>query len=189
MVQKKRKGTIRGRLSDGTPNPIDIYVGTRIRFRRTMLGLSQERLAEALGITFQQVQKYEKGLNRIGASRLWDLSQVLDVPVDFFFDKMDEASQSNSPRKISGFQLSDSDVPYISTEVFLRRDVMDLVRHYIQIVNPKISHNILELIKSIAPINGSDTNVNTGTDDPGSAIDSDIKYQPFDESDIDDTKD
>ena len=75
------KGNIRGRLADGTPNPIDLHVGKRVNLRRTMMGMSQERLASELGITFQQVQKYEKGLNRIGASRLWDLAQVLGVNV------------------------------------------------------------------------------------------------------------
>ncbi len=162
MAQKQKKGTIRGRLSDGTPNPIDTYVGSRVRLRRSMLGLSQERLAEELGITFQQVQKYEKGLNRIGASRLWDLAQVLGVSVDFFFDKMDETYQNSSPRNISGLRLSDSDdLPFINPDILMRRDVMDLVRYYIKIEDPKISRNILELVKSLTPddnfyINDSD---------------------------------
>jgi len=70
------------------PNPIDVHVGSRVRLRRTLLGMSQEKLGEALGLTFQQVQKYERGVNRIGASRLYHLSQILDVPVSFFFDDM-----------------------------------------------------------------------------------------------------
>src|SRR4028118_420756 len=70
------------------PSPIDVHVGGRVRLRRTLLGMSQERLGEALGLTFQQVQKYERGVNRIGASRLFDLSRVLDVPISFFFDDM-----------------------------------------------------------------------------------------------------
>ena len=78
-----------GRMaSKGFPNPIDVHVGSRIRLRRTLLGMSQERLAEAIGLTFQQVQKYERGANRIGSSRLYQLSQVLDVPVSYFFDDM-----------------------------------------------------------------------------------------------------
>ena len=75
----------RGRMPDGRPNPIDIHVGKRIRLRRLALNLSQETLAELLGITFQQIQKYENGGNRISASRLWDCACVLDVPVQFFF--------------------------------------------------------------------------------------------------------
>lgn len=76
-----------------TPSPVDVYVGSRIRLRRTLLGMSQERLGTALGLTFQQVQKYERGANRVGASRLYDLARVLDVPIAFFFDGMpDEAA-------------------------------------------------------------------------------------------------
>src|SRR3569833_3753192 len=76
----------RGRMPSGKPNPVDVHVGARVRLRRTLLGMSQEKLGEAIGLTFQQVQKYERGANRIGASRLFDLSRVLDVPVSFFFD-------------------------------------------------------------------------------------------------------
>jgi transcriptional regulator with XRE-family HTH domain len=71
-----------------SPNPIDVHVGKRLRLRRTLLGMSQERLGESLGLTFQQVQKYERGANRIGSSRLFELGQILDVPVSFFFDDM-----------------------------------------------------------------------------------------------------
>src|ERR1700740_3487963 len=76
---------------ESRPSPIDVHVGSRIRLRRTLLGMSQERLGEALGLTFQQVQKYERGVNRVGASRLFDLSRVLDVPISFFFDDMPES--------------------------------------------------------------------------------------------------
>lgn len=189
MTQKKKKGTIRGRLSDGTPNPIDRYVGTRVRLRRCMLGLSQERLAEELGITFQQVQKYEKGLNRIGASRLWDLAQVLGVSVDFFFDKMDEVSQNSSPRNISGFRLSDvDDLPFISPDILSRRDVIELIRYYTQITNPKISHNVLELIKSLSSI---DDMYNYSIDDTCTDFGDDqiIQYQPYPKNGIDDKRD
>src|SRR5215210_7469283 len=78
-----------GRPKTETPNPIDVRVGARLRLRRNMLGLSQEKLGEMIGLTFQQVQKYERGANRIGASRLYQLSRVLDVPVTFFFDDTD----------------------------------------------------------------------------------------------------
>src|SRR5579862_8012281 len=78
-----------GRRKSEHPDPVDIQVGSRVRLRRNMLGLSQERLGEAIGLTFQQVQKYERGANRIGASRLYELSRVLDVPVQFFYDDID----------------------------------------------------------------------------------------------------
>src|ERR1700724_4341131 len=80
---------------ESRPSPIDIHVGSRIRLRRTLLGMSQERLGEALGLTFQQVQKYERGVNRVGASRLFDLSRVLDVPISFFFDDMPDSLAAN----------------------------------------------------------------------------------------------
>jgi len=102
MNNKPIGGRRRRRKSD-KPNPIDVHVGTRVRLRRTLLGMSQEKLGDALGLTFQQVQKYERGANRIGASRLYDLSRVLDVPVSFFFDDIKaetvEAAQGDPDRR------------------------------------------------------------------------------------------
>ena len=93
---------------EGRPSPIDVHVGSRIRLRRTLLGMSQERLGEALGLTFQQVQKYERGVNRVGASRLFDLSRVLDVPISFFFDDLpDSLANTLDPpmsRRIGGLR-------------------------------------------------------------------------------------
>jgi ribosome-binding protein aMBF1 (putative translation factor) len=79
-----------GRSSSSSPNPVDVHVGSRLRLRRQLLGLSQQRLAEALKLTFQQLQKYERGTNRVSASRLWDLSGILSCPVSYFFEEMDE---------------------------------------------------------------------------------------------------
>ena len=105
MNNKPIGGRRRRRKSD-KPNPIDVHVGTRVRLRRTLLGMSQEKLGDALGLTFQQVQKYERGANRIGASRLYDLSHVLDVPVSFFFDDIKaetvEAAQGDPSRRELG---------------------------------------------------------------------------------------
>ena len=92
----------RGRLPNGDANPIDVHVGSRIRLRRLVLDLSQEKLAAMLGLTFQQVQKYEKGMNRVSASRLWDFSKILNVPVSFFFDEMPFSTDENSPASICG---------------------------------------------------------------------------------------
>ena len=84
----------------GKPNPIDVHVGSRVRLRRTLLGMSQEKLGEAIGLTFQQVQKYERGANRVGASRLFELSRVLDVQVAYFFEEMgaDTAAKATSKK-------------------------------------------------------------------------------------------
>ncbi len=86
----------------GRPNPIDVHVGSRVRLRRTLVGMSQEKLGEAIGLSFQQLQKYERGSNRIGASRLFDLARVLDVPVGFFFDAMSEDVAARSPGQSKG---------------------------------------------------------------------------------------
>ena len=84
------------------PNPIDVHVGSRVRFRRMLLGMSQEKLAEKLGLTFQQIQKYEKGINRIGASRLFDLAQVLSVPVHFFYEDVPGADWNDILQGVEG---------------------------------------------------------------------------------------
>lgn len=88
-----QRGHIRGRITDNEPNPVDVHVGNRIRLRRTLLGFSQPFMARKLGVTFQQLQKYEKGCNRVGARRLFDISKVLRVSMDFFFEDMDKETQ------------------------------------------------------------------------------------------------
>lgn len=92
----------RGRMPNGDANPVDVYVGKRIRLRRNLMGLSQDKLAQMLGMTFQQVQKYERGMNRVSASRLWDLSKILNVPVNFFFEEMSFSTDEKSPASICG---------------------------------------------------------------------------------------
>ena len=87
--------------SQGFPNPIDVHVGSRVRLRRTLLGMSQERLAEAIGLTFQQVQKYEKGANRVSSSRLYDLPGILDVPLAYFFDEMSAGVSAQTPSALN----------------------------------------------------------------------------------------
>lgn len=148
-MPKRPNANVRGRLSDGTPNPIDTHVGSRVRLRRSVLGLSQERLAEELGITFQQVQKYEKGLNRIGASRLWDLAQVLGVSADFFYENLDENARNKSPRKVNGLELAEESALF-DMDILMRKDVLELLRYYAQISDPKIMKNVLALVKSLS---------------------------------------
>lgn len=152
-MKKPEFGNLRGRLSDGTPNPIDRHVGGRIRLRRTMLGLSQEKLAEELGITFQQVQKYEKGMNRVGASRLWDLAQVLGVPVDFFYMDMDESSRKKSPRNISSLQADEDSTDGFNLNILGRKDIAELIRYYDAIKNPSVCKGIINLLKILSQSN------------------------------------
>ena len=148
---KSINGTVRGRLSDGAPNPIDIHVGSRLKLRRSLLGLSQERLADELGITFQQVQKYEKGLNRIGASRLWDLAQVLGVSVAYFYENLDENTRNKSPRKISNHLILSDNIQEFDMSILLNKDIRDLINAYMQISDSKIAKNVLNLVISVAP--------------------------------------
>src|SRR5581483_9222485 len=129
------------------PNPIDVHVGNRLRVRRTLLGLSQEKVGEAMGLTFQQVQKYDRGANRIGASRLWDLSRVLDCPMSFFFEDMDEATASASPRNLSG---ETRDVTPRENDPMTKRETLELVRAYYRITDYHVRRRIYELAKSLA---------------------------------------
>jgi transcriptional regulator with XRE-family HTH domain len=141
---------------EARPSPIDVHVGTRIRLRRTLMGMSQERLGEALGLTFQQVQKYERGVNRVGASRLFDLSRVLDVPISFFFDDMPETlatsygAQASAvrPSRPSGF--GDTQEGF-GDDQLNRRETLELVRAYYRITDPAIRKRVFELVKSLVP--------------------------------------
>ena len=137
----------RGRMPSGKPNPVDVHVGSRVRLRRTLLGMSQEKLGEAIGLTFQQVQKYERGANRIGASRLWDLSRVLDCPVSFFFEEMDEETASASPRNLS---LDTRDIEPRENDPMTKRETLELVRAYYRIKDYHVRRRIYELAKSLA---------------------------------------
>lgn len=125
------------------PNPIDIHVGSRVRLRRNMLGMSQEKLGENLGITFQQIQKYEKGTNRVGASRLQAISSVLSVPVSYFFE--DAPGQENTP---GGFAEDDGSTYVVD---FLNSsEGLQLTRAFIKIRDAKIRRRIIDLVKSLA---------------------------------------
>jgi transcriptional regulator with XRE-family HTH domain len=147
-----RGETVVGAEKESRPSPIDVHVGSRIRLRRTLLGMSQERLGEALGLTFQQVQKYERGVNRVGASRLFDLSRVLDVPISFFFDDMPESLASNygghAARRATGFaEMQDS----FTDDALNRRETLELVRAYYRITDPAVRKRVFDLIKSMGP--------------------------------------
>lgn len=130
-------------------NAVDMHVGKRIRLRRTLLGMSQEQLGVALSITFQQVQKYERGANRVSASRLWDISQILDVPISYFFEDMADDVMKSSPRRIS--RGSDPNIDDVSMrDPMARRETLELVRTYYSITQPKVRKRIAEMVKSIA---------------------------------------
>lgn len=122
-----------------SPNPIDVHVGSRVRQRRTLLGLSQEKLGDALGLTFQQVQKYERGANRIGASRLFDISRVLNAPIPYFFEDLangDAAEEAMEDANAAG--------------LLTKRETLELVRAYYKITDPAIRKRLFELARSLS---------------------------------------
>ncbi|MEO5336339.1 MAG: helix-turn-helix domain-containing protein [Magnetospirillum sp. WYHS-4] len=125
-----------------------MHVGSRVRLRRTLLGMSQEKLGEAVGLTFQQIQKYERGANRVGASRLWEFSKILDVPVSFFFDDMPDHIKDAEKRRTSGFD--DVVQQALEPDPMARRETLELVRAYYKITNPAIRKRLFELTKSVA---------------------------------------
>ena len=129
---------------------IDMHVGKRVRLRRTLLGMSQEQLGTELNITFQQVQKYERGANRISASRLWDIGQILDVPISYFFDDMSQDTMKSSPRRIGhGGEVMNQNGDQMR-DPMARRETLELVRTYYTIEKPIVRKRISEMVKSIA---------------------------------------
>ena len=127
---RRRRRTV---LEDG-PREIDVHVGQRVRQRRVLCGLSQTELANAIGLTFQQLQKYERGMNRISASKLWQISQVLDVPVQWFFKEFSEPKEEEEKRRES---------------FHMKRETLELVRNYVA-VPADVRRKFLSLVKSIA---------------------------------------
>jgi transcriptional regulator with XRE-family HTH domain len=149
MAKRQRKSS--GRMATkGFPNPIDVHVGQRVRLRRTLLGMRQMTLAEAIGLTFQQVQKYEHGVNRVSSSRLVDLANVLDVDVSYFFEEMSAAVAGQTPSKLmQSKRLPDNDH---DKNPMARRETLELVRAYYRIDDPAVRMRIFELTKSVAKV-------------------------------------
>ena len=125
------------------PNPIDIHVGSRVRLRRMMLGMSQEKLGEQLGITFQQIQKYEKGTNRIGASRLQHIARVLSAPVSFFFEDA-PGSPSESPN-VAESPSTNYVVDFLSSS-----EGIQLNKAFVRINDAKLRRKIIDLVRAMA---------------------------------------
>ena len=130
------------------PNPVDIHVGSRVRLRRMLLGMSQEKLGERLGLTFQQVQKYEKGVNRIGASRLFDLSQVLQVPIQFFYEEAPGSLEQAA--FVHGQGFADRHGESTIVEFLNTRDGLELNRAFVRIQDQKVRRTIVDLVRSLA---------------------------------------
>lgn len=125
------------------PDPVDIHVGQQVRKRRNALSLSQEKLGKALGLTFQQVQKYERGVNRIGSSRLYQLSQILDVDIPFFFEGYDEPEPQ-------AFSQVAEDGAQFEHAMLQSPETIDLVRAYYRVKDPALRRKVFDLIRAMA---------------------------------------
>lgn len=132
------------------PNPVDAHVGSRVRLRRMLLGMSQERLGESMGLTFQQVQKYEKGVNRIGASRLFQISKILDVPVQFFFE---EAPYAGDGSRAPGLAEPDSETFIL--EFLNSREGLELNRAFVKIGDAKVRKSVVDLVRALSSGNST----------------------------------
>ena len=125
------------------PNPVDLHVGARIRLRRRMQGVSQERLAESLGLTFQQVQKYERGANRVSASKLYEIAATLRTPISYFFDGLDDPA--------SGRAASEASIDEQTVHAFLMTsEGLDLARGFTRIPRGRVRRRLLELVRALA---------------------------------------
>ena len=128
-------------MTKKAPNPIDRHVGSRVRMRRMMVSMSQEKLGEALGITFQQVQKYEKGTNRIGASRMQHIATILGVPVSYFFE--------DAPGEPNAAGLAETGPDYVSS-FLTTTDGLQLTKAFVRIQDPKVRRRIVDLVTAMA---------------------------------------
>ena len=144
-MPKKTRTPRRRSTRDGDPHPVDIHVGNRIRQRRTLLSRSQEKLGHALGLTFQQIQKYERGTNRVSASRLYEMSRVLTVPMTYFFEGLPSSSRGDA---LQGDPLQ-GEVAAFESDPMNRRETLILVRSYYKIRDPDVRRRILDLARSL----------------------------------------
>ncbi len=151
---RPRRGTkspprrrLKTRDSARGPNSIDIHVGARVRLRRNLLGLTLQTLAKAVGVTYQQLQKYERGVNRISASRLFNLSHVLDVPISFFFDDLSLAAAGAGKRRARGFR--EAPATAFDFDVLSNRETIKMIRAYYRVTDPRIRKRVLDLLEAV----------------------------------------
>ncbi len=133
------------------PHPIDVHVGSRVRLRRNLLGLTLQTLAKAVGVTYQQLQKYERGVNRIGAGRLFNLSHVLDVPVSFFFEDLSPAAAgAGRKRRAKGF--SEAPAAALDFDVLSKQETIKLIRAYYRVTDPQLRKRVLDLLEAVGKL-------------------------------------
>jgi transcriptional regulator with XRE-family HTH domain len=142
------KRPVRGRQG---PDPVDVHVGSRLRLRRNLVGMSQDQLGSASNLTFQQIQKYERGANRMSASRLYQLAKILNVTVTWFFDEMPPALANKNLQELSdGEQAGLEDAPPGDQQILQRRETLELIRAYYRITDRKQRRKVYDLVKSMA---------------------------------------
>lgn len=147
LAKTPKNDKIEGSGKKGRATYVDEIVGSQVRQRRALLGLSQEKLAELMGITFQQIQKYENGANRISASRLFDLSKALDIDVGFFFENAQDNKNDNLSYGFSDNEQATFDGP---NDVMHQKETLDLIRVYYSIQDEKLRKDLFKLVKSMA---------------------------------------
>ena len=149
-ISANRRGRPPGARA-GSPDPIDIHVGRRVKLRRTLLRISQEQLAGGIGVTFQQVQKYENGHNRVSASRLYDISRVLDCPISYFFEDVGEevTASRSTPQPRTGEGLSESQTG-LDDDPMQRTETLELVRAYWRLRSTALRRNVLDLLANMS---------------------------------------
>lgn len=134
------------------PHPVDVHVGGRVRLRRVFLKYSQEKLANALGLTFQQIQKYERGANRISASKLYELSQVLEVPIPYFFEGVEQVGGRVAAK---GLEKEDMEAQSSDPDFMNQRETLQLISSFYQITDLKVRNEVLSLLKTLGKSGGS----------------------------------
>lgn len=153
-MTEAKNANVRGRPNVNEPNPVDVYAGQRMRIRRVMLKMSQQTLARKLGITFQQVQKYEKGNNRIGFSRMCDIADILDTSLDYFREGMDTSIAKNSPMRLVNPDEEEIRQKY-DDDPLKSSEAMTLVSNYYKIRNRKIARCIFDLLRDMSVSNST----------------------------------
>ncbi|MDI1286234.1 MAG: helix-turn-helix transcriptional regulator [Reyranella sp.] len=139
-------------------HPVDLHVGVRLRQRRNLLGMSQTKLGEAVGLTFQQIQKYERGTNRVSASRLFEFAKIVDVPVSFFFDEMPAKARAGRPVSGRGGKgFGEAGTPFAQEkDPLVKRETLELVRAYYKIREPGVRKGVYDMVKAVGTTSPAD---------------------------------
>ncbi len=146
-MAKAKRVRRRAKKQVSRSGPIDIHVGSRVRLRRNLLGMNQTDLGKAVGTSYQQIQKYERGVNRVGASRLFNLGRALDVPISFFFEDLSPAAAGGGKRRTRG--LSEAPAAVLEPDSLSKRETVELVRAYYRVTDPQLRKLVLDLLKAL----------------------------------------